>query len=54
MLKAQSDAYSGLGDEGYAPKVTVSEKQRAYIENQQDLIAQQATVRGLAAAVNEA
>lgn len=54
ILKAQSDAYFGLGDEGYAPKVTVSEKQRAYIENQQDLIAQQATVRGLAAGVNEA
>jgi hemolysin D len=54
LLKAQSDAYAGLGDEGYAPKVTVSEKQRAYIENQQDLIAQQATVHGLSAAVNEA
>ena len=54
LLKAQSDAYTGLGGEGYVPKVTVSEKQRAYIENQQDLIAQQSTVQGLAAAVNEA
>jgi HlyD family secretion protein len=54
LLKAQSDAYTGLGGDGYVPKVTVSEKQRAYIENQQDLIAQQSTVQGLAAAVNEA
>lgn len=54
LLKAQSDAYTGLGGDGYVPKVTVSEKQRAYIENQQDLIAQQSTVEGLAAAVNEA
>jgi hemolysin D len=54
ILKAQSDAYSGLGGEGYVPKVTVSDKQRAYIENQQDLIAQQATVEGLSAAVREA
>jgi hemolysin D len=54
LLKAQSDAYTGLGGEGYVPKVTVSEKQRAYIENQQDLIAQGSTVEGLSAAVNEA
>jgi len=54
LLKAQSDAYTGLGGDGYVPKVTVSEKQRAYIENQQDLIAQQSTVQGLEAAVNEA
>jgi hemolysin D len=54
ILKAQSDAYSGLGGEGYVPKVTVSDKQRAYIENQQDLIAQQSTVEGLSAAVREA
>ena len=54
LLKAQSDAYTGLGGDGYVPKVTVSEKQRAYIESQQDLIAQQSTVQGLAAAVNEA
>jgi hemolysin D len=54
LLKAQSDAYTGLGGEGYVPKVTVSDKQRAYIENQQDLIAQESTVQGLSAAVNEA
>jgi hemolysin D len=54
ILKAQSEAYSGLGGEGYVPKVTVSDKQRAYIENQQDLIAQQSTVEGLSAGVREA
>jgi hemolysin D len=54
ILKSQSDAYAGLGGEGYVPKVTVSDKQRAYIENQQDLVAQRATVEGLEAAVNQA
>jgi HlyD family secretion protein len=54
ILKSQSDAYSGLGDEGYVPKVTVSDKQRAYIENQQDLVAQASTVEGLSAAVSGA
>lgn len=54
ILKSQSDAYSGLGGEGYVPKVTVSDKQRAYIENQQDLMAQRSTVEGLSAAVNGA
>ncbi len=54
LLKSQSEAYSGLGAEGYVPTVTVGEKQRAYIENQQDLIAQRSTVEGLRAAVNGA
>jgi hemolysin D len=54
LLKAQAEAYTGLGGEGYVPKVTVSDKQRAYIENQQDLLAQQSTVEGLAAAMREA
>jgi hemolysin D len=54
ILKSQSDAYSGLGQDGYVPKVTVSDKQRAYIENQQDLLAQESTVAGLSAAVNGA
>jgi hemolysin D len=54
ILKSQSDAYAGLGGEGYVPKVTVSDKQRAYIENEQDLLAQQSTVEGLSAAVNGA
>jgi hemolysin D len=54
ILKSQSDAYTGLGGEGYVPKVTVSDKQRAYIENQQDLVAQTSTVEGLSAAVGGA
>ena len=54
ILKSQSEAYSGLGGEGYVPKVTVSDKQRAYIENQQDLLAQGSTVEGLSAAVSMA
>jgi HlyD family secretion protein len=54
ILKSQSEAYAGLGGEGYVPKVTVSDKQRAYIENQQDLLAQESTVEGLSAAVSEA
>jgi hemolysin D len=54
ILKSQSDAYSGLGSQGYVPQVTVSDKQRAYIENQQDLLAQASTVQGLSAAVSGA
>lgn len=54
ILKSQAEAYAGLGEEGYVPKVTVSDKQRAYVENEQDLKAQESTVEGLAAAVAEA
>jgi HlyD family secretion protein len=54
ILKSQAQAYAGLGEEGYVPKVTVSDKQRAYIENEQDLQAQGSTVQGLVAAVREA
>jgi hemolysin D len=54
ILKSQSEAYTGLGSEGYVPRVTVNDKQRAYIENQQDLLAQESTVQGLSAAVSAA
>jgi hemolysin D len=54
ILKSQAQAYAGLGVDGYVPKVTVSDKQRAYIENEQDLHAQESTVAGLEAAVSEA
>ena len=54
ILKSQADAYVGLGGEGYVPRVTVDDKRRAYIENEQDLEAQESTVEGLAAAVSEA
>jgi hemolysin D len=54
ILKSQADAYAGLGGGGYVPRVTVSDKQRAYIENAEDLVAQESTVEGLSAAVSEA
>jgi HlyD family secretion protein len=54
ILKSQADAYADLGKDGYAPKVMIGDKQRAYLENVQDLRAQTATVAGLAAAVNQA
>ena len=54
ILKSQAEAYAGLGTDGYVPKVTVSDKQRAWIENEQDLHAQESTVQGLVAAVREA
>ena len=52
ILKQQANAYAGLGKDGYAPQVTVNDKRREYLEKQQDLLAQQATVESLAAAVN--
>lgn len=54
ILKSEADAYTGLGAEGYVPRVTVSDKERAYIENEQDLKAQESTVDSLLAAVQEA
>jgi hemolysin D len=54
ILKSQAEAYAGLGGQGYVPAVTVKDKQRAYIENEQDLHAQESTVEGLEAAVREA
>jgi hemolysin D len=54
ILQSQAEAYTGLGEQGYVPKVTVSDKQRAYIENEQDLRAQESTVAGLSAAVSAA
>lgn len=54
ILKAQAEAYAGLGKGGYAPKVQVRDKERLYLEKAQDLRAQQDTVAGLAAAEREA
>lgn len=54
ILKAEAAAYGDLGKDGYAPRVTVDDKRRAYIENEQDLQSQAATVEGLTAAVNQA
>ena len=54
ILKQQAEAYADMGKEGYAPQVTVRDKQREYLEKAQDLRAQEATVAGLEAAVNQA
>jgi hemolysin D len=54
ILKSESEAYNDLGKDGYAPQVTVDDKRRAYIENEQDLRSQEATVEGQAAAVAQA
>jgi membrane fusion protein, hemolysin D len=54
LLESQAESYESLGKDGYVPQVTVGEKQRAYLENTQDLVAQRATVEGLEAAVREA
>jgi hemolysin D len=54
LLKQQADAYTDMGKEGYAPQVTVRDKQREYLEKSQDLSAQESTVASLEAAVNQA
>ena len=54
ILKQQADAYAGMGRDGYAPQLTVRDKQREYLEKAQDLRAQEATVVSLEAAVNQA
>jgi hemolysin D len=54
LLKAQADSYTDLGREGYAAQVLVDEKKRAYVENEQDLRAQESKVGSLQAAVEVA
>jgi hemolysin D len=54
LLKAQADSYAALGEEGYAAQVVVDEKKRAYVENDQDLRAQESKVASLEAAVEVA
>jgi len=53
-LKSQAESYEDLGKEGYAAQVLVSEKQRLYVENDQDLRSQKSKVASLEAAVAEA
>jgi len=53
ILKQQADSYTALGKDGYVPQMTVLDKQRDYLEKAQDLRAQQSTVAGLEAAVNQ-
>ena len=54
ILKQQADAYADMGKEGYAPQLTVRDKQREYQEKAQDLRAQESTVASIEAAVNQA
>lgn len=54
ILKQQADAYADMGKDGYAPQITVRDKQREYLEKSQDLRAQQSTVASLEAGVNQA
>ena len=54
ILKQQADAYADMGKDGYAPQITVRDKQREYMEKAQDFRAQQSTVASLEAAVNQA
>lgn len=54
ILKEQAAAYDGMGQAGYVPRVLMQEKDLKYLEKAQDLRAQQDTVRGRAAAVEEA
>ncbi len=54
ILKQQAEAYADMGKEGYAPQVTVRDKQREYLEKAQDLRAQESTVASLEAAISQA
>lgn len=54
ILKAQADSFTDMGKDGYAPQVTVRDKQREYLEKARDLRAQEETVASLAAAVAQA
>ncbi|MDR1935496.1 MAG: HlyD family type I secretion periplasmic adaptor subunit [Candidatus Accumulibacter sp.] len=54
LLKAQSDAFTDMGQEGYVAQVTVREKQREYLEKARDLRAQEEAVASLAAAMAQA
>lgn len=54
ILKQQAEAFADMGKEGYAPQVTVRDKQREYLEKAQDLRAQESTVASLEAAISQA
>lgn len=54
LLKQQADAFTNMGKDGYAPQVTVRDKQREYLEKARDLRAQEETLASLAASVAQA
>ena len=53
MLQKQAQSYADMGKDGYAPGLTVQDKQREYQERAQDLKAQESTVDSLKSAVNQ-
>ncbi len=53
LLQKQAQSYADMGKEGYAPGLTVQDKQREYQERAQDLQAQASTVESLKSAVNQ-
>ena len=54
ILKQQAEAFEDMSKDGYAPKMTVLDKQREYQEKAHDLKAQESTVASLEAAMNQA
>lgn len=54
IAKQQADAYADLGKQGYAPLLTVHDKEREYLEKARDLRAQEATLASLGAATAQA
>lgn len=54
IFKAQADAYTDMGKDGYAAQVMVRDKQREYLEKARDLRAQEETVASLAAGMAQA
>jgi HlyD family secretion protein len=51
ILKQQAEAFADMGRDGFAPQVTVRDKQREYLEKARELNAQHETVASLAASV---
>src|ERR1035437_2802749 len=54
LLKEQADSFTDMGKEGYAPQVTVRDKQREYLDKARDLRAQEENLASLAAAMAQA
>ena len=54
IFRSQASTYADLGKDGYVPKTAMEDKQREFIENDQELKAQAARVDSLSASVDEA
>lgn len=54
LAKTEATAYAALGDGGYVSRMQVLSKERAYLEDAQDLRAERQTVASLEAGVREA